>query len=72
MATQTANIIGEADAITGENVTRPMTTEEIAQLEADKSQRAEQEVAVKNRKKLKEAVIAKLGLTDEELSALLA
>lgn len=72
MVTQTVNMISEADATTGENVIRPMTAEELLQYKTDKAQRDEAAQILLNQQKAKEAVIAKLGLTTEEVSVLLS
>jgi len=72
MATQTANKIGEADALTNENIVRDMTEEELAQFEIDKANRAIAANEIEEHKKAKEAVFAKLGLTPEEVALLLA
>lgn len=66
------------DCSTGEQTVVELTDEEIAQLEADRqaaeAQRAEQEAAEAVKIARKESAIAKLtalGLTQEEVSALL-
>lgn len=68
MATQTPKIV-EHDALTGETVIRDFTTAELAQLKVD----AEAEKIAKEQKAAaKQAILDKLGLTQEEVSTLLA
>jgi len=65
MATQTPKIqIGD--------LVRDMTDEEIAELNADKAAYKEQQKKVAAKAKAKADVIAKLGLTADEVAALLS
>ena len=65
MATQTPKIqIGD--------LVRDMTDEEIAELNADKAAYKEQQKEVAAKAKAKADVIAKLGLTADEVAALLS
>jgi hypothetical protein len=64
--------IAEANILTGETVVRDMTESEIAQYEADKKETAAQRKAEAERAALKTATLAKLGLTADEVAALLS
>lgn len=65
-------IVKEFNSETGEEIERKATAEEIAQIEADKAEsKAEQDAAAAQAAK-KQEVLAKLGLTADEVSALLA
>jgi len=66
----------ETDALSGETIIREYTDEEIAQREADLDE-MQKKIAKENAEKSalaakKEAVLAKLGLSAEEVTALLA
>lgn len=65
----------ETDALTGETIVRELTADEIAQREADlkeAKERAAKEVADKTALELKkQQVLEKLGLTADEVAALL-
>jgi hypothetical protein len=54
------------------NLVRDMTTEEIAELNADKAAYKEQQKEAALKAQAKADVIAKLGLTAEEVAALLS
>ena len=54
------------------DVVRQMTDSEFAQYKKDQIEVAEQKQAEANRAQLKQATIDKLGLTAEEISALLS
>ena len=63
------------DCITGETITRDMTADELAQLEADQAQ-AKADAAAKTKadtakQTARQAVLDKLGLTADEITALL-
>ena len=63
------------DCITGETITRDLTADEIAQHEADEAQ-AVKDAAAKakadaNKQAARQAVLDKLGLTANEVTALL-
>ena len=60
------------DVKTGETIVREMTDAENAQYEADINAIAEMEIAKTNRETLKNATLAKLGLTADEVAALLS
>ena len=67
----------EVNCTTGEVTERPLTQEEIAQMEADRvaaeARKAEEDAAAKASADLKasaQAKLAKLGLTDAEITAL--
>lgn len=63
------------DCSTGEQTIVPLTAEEIEQREADAAtyleQKAEDEKAAADKAAAKDAVLAKLGLTADEVAALL-
>ena len=63
------------DCITGETVTRDFTADELAQYEAEKAQSALQaaanDVATTDKQAARQAVLDKLGLTADEIAALL-
>lgn len=60
------------DAITGETVEREQTEAELAQATADEAQAKAQAKAEAAKAKLKVDTIAKLGLTPDEVAALLS
>jgi hypothetical protein len=60
------------DAQTGETIVREMTEVEIAQYEADQKTIADMEKAKADIAKLKADTLAKLGLTADEVAALLS
>jgi len=66
----------EVNCATGEVVERPLTTEELAQREADAAKFAaeqhEKEVAAAEAAAAKAALLAKLGITEDEAKLLLA
>ena len=64
------------DCVTGETITRDFTTDELAQLKIDKAQ-ADKDAAAKTKADkakaaARQAVIDKLGLTADEIAALLS
>ena len=63
------------NAITGETITRDYTTDELAQLEIDKAQAvkdaADKAKADADKQAARQAVLDKLGLTADEITALL-
>ncbi len=60
------------DAATGVEELREMNAEELAQLELDNAAQAEKESAKAAVEAKKQEVLAKLGLTQDEVTALLA
>jgi len=66
----------EVNCATGEVTERPLTTEELAQREADAQAEAarkhEEEVAAAEAAEAKAALLAKLGITADEAKLLLA
>ncbi|NBW16586.1 MAG: hypothetical protein EBR82_52270 [Caulobacteraceae bacterium] len=58
------------DVLTGEIITRDFNAAELAQLEADKAQAIKDAAAIKARQAARQAVLDKLGLTADEISAL--
>ena len=66
----------EVNCATGEVVERPLTAEELAQREADAQAAAakahEEEVAAQAAAEAKAALLAKLGITEDEAKLLLA
>ena len=66
----------EVNCATGEVVERPLTTEELAQREADAAAFAaaehEKEVAAQAQAEAKAALLTKLGITEDEAKLLLA
>ena len=66
----------EVNCATGEVVERPLTPEELAQREADAQAEAarkhEEEVAAAEKAEAKAALLAKLGITEDEAKLLLA
>ena len=63
------------DALTGETITRDYTTDELAQLEIDKAHdkklAADEAKADADKQATRQAVLDKLGLTANEVTALL-
>ena len=63
------------DALTGETITRDFTADELAQYEADKAQAlknlADKAKADADKQAARQAVLKKLGLTADEVAALL-
>lgn len=64
-------LITEVDYLTGEEITREMTLEEITQWEADRAEQASIEAAATLRAEAKAALLAKLGITEDEAKLLL-
>lgn len=64
--------ITELDILTGKSITRDMTDVELAQYQADNATAEAQRQAEADRAKLKTATLAKLGLTADEVAALLS
>ena len=67
----TTQMITDIDAKTGEQTIRPATADEVAQREAMLAQVAQDEIDKKARAAAKKAVLDKLGLSSEEIEALL-
>ncbi len=59
------------DALTGETITRDYNDSELAQLEADKIGAAQKAKADLDKAAARQAVLNKLGLTADEITALL-
>lgn len=59
------------NAETGEIITRDANAEEIAQIEADKAANAAYEAAKAQAEADKAAILARLGLTEDELKTIL-
>jgi hypothetical protein len=63
------------DCVTGETITRDFTTDELAQLKIDKAQAikdaADKAKANADKQAARQAVLDKLGLTADEVAALL-
>jgi hypothetical protein len=64
--------VSEVNILTGETVVRDMTDEEYAQYQKDVKEAKANAKAEANRAALKEATLAKLGLTADEVAALLS
>lgn len=60
------------DVTTGEVIIREMTAEEVEQYNADVADAAARKQANKDREDTRKTVLAKLGLTAEEVAALLS
>jgi hypothetical protein len=60
----------ELNAQTGETIERDYTADELTQREKDLAKYAAIDKAIAKRAKLKEATLAKLGLTADEITAL--
>ena len=60
------------DLETNEVIVREMTAEEVAQYNADMAQEQARKQAVLDKEAAKQAVLTKLGLTAEEVAALLS
>ena len=60
------------DAITGKTVERDQTETELAQVKADEAEAKARAQAEADRAALKTATLAKLGLTADEVAALLS
>ena len=59
------------NAETGEEIEREMNAKELAQLELDKAAEAALRAEAESKANVRAAVLAKLGLTAEEMAALL-
>lgn len=59
------------NALTGETITRDFDASELAQLEADKIDAAQEAKADADKQAARQAVLNKLGLTANEVAALL-
>jgi hypothetical protein len=64
--------VTEHNAITGETIVRDITEQELAQVELDKIESAQRKKVIADRALLKEATLVKLGLTADEVAALLS
>ena len=63
--------IGEANILTGETILRDMNADELAQYKADQEQSKANAQAAADKATAKQAVLDKLGLTADEVTALL-
>lgn len=68
----TNTMITDFDAVTGESVTRAATIEEIQNFEILKQAKESEELLESEKAAAKAAVLAKLGITEDELKAALA
>lgn len=59
-------------AETNEVITRPMTNEEFAQWQADKEADQAKQLEAENKAQTKQALLDRLGITEEEAKLLLA
>jgi len=64
--------VTEHNAITGKTIVRDMTEQELAQVKLDKIESAQREKVIADRQLLKQATLDKLGLTEDEVAALLS
>lgn len=67
----TKPMVRNHDLSTGEITEREMTDEELAQLQADLVEQAEREAEQASKDAARQAVLDKLGLTADEVTALL-
>ena len=65
-------IITTKDLDTGEEVTRPMTDAEFAQYQKDREADAKYLANIEAKKVAKEALLNRLGLTEEEFNLLIS
>jgi hypothetical protein len=63
--------ITEINCSTGEEITRPLTEDELAQLELDKAELAAKETEAEAKAQAKANLLAKLGITADEAKLLL-
>lgn len=68
----TKPIVKDVDAATGTEVEREMTDQEFTQYQKDKADYEAKVEAEQNKENAKSAVLAKLGLTADEVAALLS
>jgi hypothetical protein len=68
----TKPLVRDHDLSTGEIVEREMTNDEYAQLQTDLAKQAERDAEATAKEAAREAVLTKLGLTAEEVAALLS
>lgn len=64
--------VSEVNILTGETIVRDMTKTELAQYQADQLEAEALRQAETDRAALKKATLAKLGLTADEVAALLS
>lgn len=64
--------VSEVNILTGETIVRDMTKTELAQYQADQLEAEALRQAEADRAALKKATLAKLGLTADEVAALLS
>ena len=63
--------VKEVNVQTGEEIVRPMTDEEISQLEKDRKDFEAKQKLLKSQAEAKAALLEKLGITEEEAKLLL-
>lgn len=63
--------ISLTDAITGENIVREMNAEELAQYKIIQEEAKLEEKALLDKQKARQAVLQKLGLSEQEAAVLL-
>jgi hypothetical protein len=63
--------ITEINCTTGEEITRPLTQAELAQLELDKAELAARQAEAEAKAQAKADLFAKLGISEEEAKLLL-
>jgi len=64
--------VTDINGITGEQVVRDMNADELAQLELDKASATARATAAAARTAAREALLTRLGITDEEARMLLS
>lgn len=63
-------IVKEVNSKTGEEIERKATASEIQQIATDKAESEAEKTAIAEKAAIREAVLAKLGLTEDEMAAL--
>jgi len=63
--------ITEINCTTGEEITRPLTEAELAQLELDKAELAVKQAEAEAKAAQRQAILDRLGITSEEVKILL-
>ena len=64
-------MVRDYDVLTGEITEREMNAEELAQLQTDLAKQAERDAAQADKEATKQSVLDKLGLSADEVAALL-
>lgn len=72
MSAKMTPLMTEFDNLTGEEVTREMTTTEAAQWQADRDEQAALAAQKTQKEAARVAILEKLGLTAEELATLIS